>query len=386
MIPYKSALTLVALGIGTLGCGAAGAEVTVLHYVSADDFALQESGQLIAIHEYVEITLDPAGPDWIEVGYQHWSHNAVEFLDFVGFEFDYILQDLPDLTVADLGRLDLVNLRRVAMTGTVEIGPDTLTWEVVELMPTPAQGPYDLLHGSVRPSPFQMEGERITVGRRGGSETELGDSLVIVAGHEEHRYRLADPAAVSLTAFLPTITERSIIQTRNCMAPVAEAYLAGEAYAFSAAAIAELEALAEGEPALALLQQRGYGVALEHFLDDALLAKRALGKWLTAEVESFGLEQAISSFSADDALSDAQRAWTERVRVADRIMTGLHILPGDERFPADPIAGEQFAELVEVSIEAYHADPWSQTGPFTNAIAGRGWVGMVLLLLSFECP
>ncbi len=378
--------SLVAAGMVALvtcmvsGSVAHASEVTA-HYVSVDDLRLQQEGYIVSIHEYLEIKTDPAGTLRIEAGYQHMGTSALSMLQLLASE----VQFRPDVGPEDLGRLDIPRMRRVAMTGRVVVEPGTLSWTADTLTPTLIEPGIEARGENPRPSPFQIDEPRVTLEREGGAATDLGDQFSVIVDGRVHEYRRMDPRLLPLAGYLAWMTESSVVLTRSCFLPIADAYLHGETYAFSEAALSELRALAADTPGFAILEERGFGEAFTYSLDAALAAREALNDWLAAEVEAVGIELAMSALDISGAaVSDAMRDWArsldDRMILAER----LHILPGDPEWPAD---GEQadMQALIELVTARYEADPWSETSPMASAFVRHGWVSMLWLLLHMEC-
>ncbi|MEQ9812796.1 MAG: hypothetical protein RLO50_08435 [Azospirillaceae bacterium] len=371
--------TLVALAAALLlAVTARGQEVA--HYVSVNDLQLSHDGIIIPVHEYVDVVLGPDGKGTIEVGFQHYGASAVDMLRLLGGEA--ILHE-PPIEPADLGEFDMDSLQRVVMTGTVQVGPGRLTWEPDMLAPAAAEG---LRAGGNDPhvSPFRLAPPAGGAELSGGGESDLGDSFTLMVDGVVHSYRRADPRLWQLTTFLAYTTEQSIIRSTPCYTPVAQAYLDGRPYPFGAQAVAQLEEAAADRPGLAILQERGHGAALNHFLDAALEARGALNAWVGEEVDREGLGfvmTALNSFLVEP--TTAQQAWATRAEMMVRLIEQMHILPGDPDFPDDLQAA--FGDLARAQADRYAADPWATTGPWTNAYTG-GWATLVLMLLTFECP
>ena len=88
--------------------------------------------------------------------------------------------------------------------------------------------------------------------------------------------------------------------------------------------------------------------------------------------------------SAHLAVEGIDEDWLNERDAAQRVIEGLHILPGVPRFPDQPV-NDALPILLEESLAAYQADPWSQTGPYISARAGDGWVSGVAALIWAEC-
>ena len=371
------AVVVASMAIGS----AADALEGTVHYVSVDDLRLQQEGYIVSIHEYLEITADPAGTLRIEAGYQHMGTSALSMLQILASE----VQLRPDVGPEDLGRLDIPRMRRVAMTGEVAIEPGTLTWTADSLTPTLIEPGIEARGEDPRPSPFQIGEPRVTLERQGGTATDLGDRFSVIVDGRAHEYRRMDARLLPLAGYLAWMTESSVVQSRSCFLPIADAYLQGEAHAFSEAALSELRETAADMPGLAILEERGFGVALTHSLDAALAASEALNDWLAVQVEAVGVEAAMSALNTDraavsDEMLDWARSLDERMILTER----LHILPGDPEWPAE---GEQtdMRALFELVTARYETDPWSQTAPMASALARHGWVSVLGLLLHMEC-
>lgn len=361
------------------------AQDTVAHYVSVDDLQYMRDALITPVHEYVEITTVPDGPDRIEVGYQHIGTSSYWLLTYLAWSLDNLSQmDDP----AIFGRLDAMNQRRIGLSGTVSVVDGGLAWSAEEQHP--AEPFRTVPGGDPRPSPFLAEGTRanLDLGGRAVSPasdviTALGDGFTLTANGREHSYQRVDPRRLQLASLLAMVTESSVAATRDCMAEIADAYLAGQPYMFSDAAIADVEERMGDNPGWTIVQQRGAGTALKHFLDAALGAQAALNERLAADIEAFGLLALIQA-SAHMAVEGLGEDWLNERDATQRVIEGLHILPGDPRFPDRP-ANDALPSLIEESLAAYEADPWSQTGPFVSARAGDGWVSSVAALIWAEC-
>jgi len=353
----------------------------VTYYVSVNDIQLSHDGVIVPVHEYVEVVLGPDGKGTIEVGFQQNGASAVDMLRILGGE---ALLHEPPIDPAALGELDMDALQRVVMTGTVQVAPGRLTWEPDMLAPAAAEG---LRAGGSDPhvSPLRQEPPAGGAELSGGGERDLGDSFTLTVDGVAHSYRRADPRLWQLTSFLAYATEQSIIRSAACYTPIAQAYLDGRPYPFGAQAVAQLEEAAADRPGLATLREHGYGEALNHFLDAALEARATLNAWLADEVAREGLDfvmSALNSFLVET--TSAQQDWAGRAMMMARLVEQMHILPGDPDFPADPQA--EFGALAQALLDRYAADPWATTGPWTSAYTGGGWVSLVLVLLTYECP
>jgi len=240
---------------------------TVAHYVSVDDLRHLQDGVITPVYEYVEMTRIPDGPDRIDVGYEHIGTSSYWLLTYLAWSLDDLSQmDDP----AILGRLDAMNQRRIGLSGTVSIADGGLAWSAEELHP--AEPFRTVPGGDPRPSPFLAEGTRaaLDLGGRAVSPasdviTVLGDGFTLTDNGREHSYQRVDPRRLQLASFLAMVTESSVAATRDCMADIADAYLAGQTYIFSDAAIAGVEERMGDSPGWLLVQQRGAGTALKHF-------------------------------------------------------------------------------------------------------------------------
>ncbi len=372
---------IVLLVSGMAIAPAVGAHERAAHYVSVDDLRLQQAGFITPIHEYLEITTDPTGTLRIEAGYQHMGTSAHTMLQILTAELDY----LPDAGPEVFGRLDIPRLRRVAMTGKLVVEPGTLTWAAETLTPTIIEPGFEVRAGNPRLSPFQISDTPVTLRREGGNDTDLGDRFSVIVDGHLHAYRRMDARLLPLAGFLAWMTESSVAQTQGCFLPIADAYLQGETYVFSEAALAELRETAADTPGFAILEERGFGVALTHFLDAALAASEALSGWIAAEVEAIGIEAAIAALDFDTSTdTEATVAWGHALQARLIMTERLHILPGDPEWPA---AGEQpdIPALYELVTARYEADPWSVTSPMASALAHQGWVSVLFILLYAEC-
>lgn len=61
----------VVFGLASAAAPDVTAQDTIAHYVSLDDLQYMQDGLITPVHESVEITRAPGGPDRIEVGYRH---------------------------------------------------------------------------------------------------------------------------------------------------------------------------------------------------------------------------------------------------------------------------------------------------------------------------
>ena len=376
---------VVALVLAIAAAPSATAQDTVTHYVSVDDLQYIQDGLITPVHEYVEIARIPDGPDRIEVGYQHIGTSSYWLLTYLAWSLDDLSQmDDP----AIFGRLDTMNQRRIGLSGTVSVADGELAWSAEEQHP--AEPFRTVPGGDPRPSPFLAEGTQAALDLDGRAVspdsdviTALGDGFTLTANGREHSYQRVDPRRLQLANFLAMVTESSVAATRDCMADIADAYLAGQPYIFSETAIADVEERIGDSPGWLLVRQRGAGTALKHFLDAALGAQAALNERLAAEIETFGLLALIQA-SAHMAVEGLGEDWLNERDATQRVIEGLHILPGDPRFPDQPV-NDALPILIEESLAAYEADPWSQTGPYVSARMGGGWVSAVAALIWAEC-
>ena len=373
---FVSAVVAVAMAIAV----GARAQQTA-HYVSVNDFVAMEEGLIIPTHEYVDVTLGPDGHGTIEVGFQHMGTSALDMVRIIGDSTHDLREGFGP---ADLGTFDLANLRRVVMTGTVVVEPGRLSWTADELAGTADDGLRAGRGGDPHVSPFRSGPVGDGVVRLGGGMTDLGEGFSLMVDGQLHSYLRRDPRVLPLAGYLAYATELSVGRTRDCFGPMAEEYLNGQLHTFDPDAVAELVAAAEGSPGLALLQEHGYGTALKHFLDSGLAARAAMNAWLAEEIDRVGLDFALDAFDYQGRGTEDEVAWAQRATFISRVIEGMHVLPGDPEFPGDDWR-QRFPDLVEAAAARYVADPWSETGPFTSAYAGQGWVGQILLLLSFEC-
>ena len=376
---------IAAIGLAIAKAPVASAQDTVAHFVSVDDLQYMRDGLITPVHEYVEITTVADGPDRIEVGYQHIGTSSYWLITYLAWSLDDLSQmDDP----AIFGRLDPMNHRRIGLSGTVSVVGGELAWSAEEQHP--AEPFRTVPGGDPRPSPFLAEGTQATLDLDGRTVspasdviTALGEGFTLTANGREHSYRRADPRRLQLASFLARVTESSVAATRDCMADIADAYLAGQPYIFSETAIADVEERMGDSAGWLLVQEHGAGTALKHFLDAALGAQAALNERLAAEIETFGLLALIQA-SAHMAVEGLGEDWLNERDATQRVIEGLHILPGDPRFPDQP-ANDALPSLIDESLAAYEADPWSQTGPFVSARAGDGWVTGVAALIWAEC-
>ncbi|MEM7445941.1 MAG: hypothetical protein AAF414_21645 [Pseudomonadota bacterium] len=384
-VRYGVIALTAAIGLASAADQDALAQDAVAHYVSVDDLRYLEDGVITPLHEYVEITTVPDGPDRIEVGYQHIGTSSYWMLTYISWSMDDLSQ-VDDAAI--FGRLDPMNQRRIGLSGTASVADGYLTWEAEEHY---AIDPLRTLPGEdPRPSPFLTEGTQATldVGGRAISPdsdviTALGDGFILTANGREHSFQRVDPRRLPLANFLATVTDSSVAATRDCMADIADAYLAGQPYIFSDRAIAEVEARMGDSPGWPIVQERGAGIALKHFLGAALEAQTALNERLAAEIETFGLLALMQAW-AHVPTEGLGEDWRIEQGATELVIQGLHILPGDPRFPDQPVS-EALQALIDETVAAYEADPWSQTGPYISARVDGGWVSNVAFLILAEC-
>ena len=359
----------------------------VAHYVSVDDLDLHDQGWVIPIYEYVDVALGPDGRGTIEVGFQHYGSSTITMLEHLAMEM--LVGPASGFDPADLGRLDPANVRRVVMTGTVHVEPERLSWSVEMLAPL-ATEPFRTGSGEEpRISPFWVEAPEAGIRRIGGNAADLGEGFSLAVDGDLHRYVRRDPRLLPLASFLSRTNGLSIVESRACILPIAQTYLDGGTYTFSGEAVAALEVEMADEPGLALLQERGYGAALTLFLDGALAARAALNGWIDGEVKRLGLAFVLPAMEfASASLSDEQLEWSRQVTAASILIEQMHILPGDPNYPDGDLSSQipsHMLVLMNEQVDQYNADPWSMTGPRTNAFVGRGWVSLLSRLLALEC-
>lgn len=379
--PPSLAVVLATVLAATMAIVVSARAQEVAHYVSVDDFRAMEEGLIVPTHEYVDVVIGPDGRGTIEVGFQHMGTSALDMLRVIGDTSHDLREGFAPL---DLGTLDLADLRRVVMTGTVAVEPGRLSWTADELASSAEDGLRAGRGGDPHVSPFRSGPVGDGVVRIGGGATDLGEGFSLMVDGQLHSYLRRDPRVLPLAGYLAYATELSVGRTRDCFGLLAEDYLNGRIYTFDPDAVAELEAIAADAPGLAILQEHGYGAGLKRFLDSGLAARAALNAWLSDEIDRVGLDFALDAFDYQGRGTEDQVEWAQRVTIIARVIEGLHILPGDPEFPGDDWR-QRFPDLVEAATARYQADPWSETGPFTSAYAGQGWAGLVGLLLSFEC-
>lgn len=369
--------------IGLVAATGGQAQDNVDHYVSLDDMRLAREGYITPVYEYVDVSRDQDGNLRFEVGYQHTGSSALSMLRVLSDA--RIAMDLTDDVPVPLGQVDIASLRRIGMTGTFALGSGTLAWSADSLTPTAVEVVLAARGDDPRPSPFQSGAAEASVERRGGTATELGDKFGIVVDGQLHEYRRMDAQVLGLSSYLAWATSLSVSQTRACLAPMAQAYLNREIYRFSEQAIAVVRESAAGEPALALIEQHGYGVALNHFLDHALPARAAINSWLVAQADIMGVDDVLSAleYGGDDPRPELE-AWEQTANLVVMLYEGFHILPGDPDHPAD-LATLDVRALHDRAAERYASDPWAETGPRTSAYAGGGWATLLWPLLAAEC-
>lgn len=366
-----------------VAAGAAQGQDELAHYVSLDDLRLAREGYITPVYEYVDVSTAPDGTLQFEIGYQHTGASALSMLHIVADTRSTMarFEGQP----APLGRIDVERLRRIGMTGAFSLGPGTLAWTADGFTPTTVEPLLTARDHDPRPSPFQSAGGEASVERRGGTATDLGDKFGIVVDGQLHEYRRLDARVLSLSGFLAWSASLSVSQTRACFAPVAQAFLDGEAYQFSEQAIAAVRESAAGEPALALIEQHGYGVALNHFLDRALTARAAIDAWLAGQADIMGIDDVLTAleYGGDDPRPELE-AWKQTANLVVMLYEGFHILPGDPDHPND-LAALDVRALHDRAAERYAIDPWAETGPRTSAYTDGGWVTLLWPLLAAEC-
>ncbi len=353
-------------------------------YLSTDDFRLVDDGIIIPIIEYVKVSRSMLGAQELEIGYQHLLPMPESMLNILVSEYYHW-----DRQVTDFGKLDLVNTRRITVTGRLDTGADVWTWEPDVFAPTLNEPALALRTGQdadqvIRYSPFQ-QATGTAVGTAQIRIVTLDDATLAVQDLNGvvHSYVRTDPDVARMVGLLAAVAEISIGLHYECLWPIAETLVAGEDYLFSDAAKEEVARQIRGvEGAIDTwqeMQARGLGGLFAYWMNAVAESERLLGQLLQARVDQFPnfvsfaetLEPAEPIFGQDDQLIVVA---IERLHMFD-----FDYLAG-ERPPFDNM-GDMLFHIAE---GPYAEDPFAVTAPMMTAFDRGGWVPLMTQLIYWE--
>ena len=349
-------------------------------YISLDDFERIDAGLIIPIWEYVEIEQSVFRGDSIEVGFVHAAPDPTVVLDNI-----VAAVVLYSLDPSMIGRFDLENTGRVALTGTLEAGDGHLWWTVEEFALTTNE-PGRLPLEEVRVSPFLAAS---TVEPAQSVSYELVDDVLSVTGRDgtTHRYTRMDPEVLRVLGLIAWDQQVSIGLNYFCLLPLAETLAEDRTYIFSPEAIeaTRAEIASDGDEALAAwaeVERHGFGAALTAFIDAQVAARQLVGRHLRALLARPGAFDAMVQRYVD-SYDVLEREQSLLVSLIQRFHY-MEIEPGQE------IAPEVDAIIAEMETR-YAADPWSVTGPVAAVMIDRNyWVQQLRILvraeISLMCP